>query len=261
MQRRKLLQSSIAAAAGMAAMGIGPAMAGGKYEAQKQLYELREYEMRFGSNQSILEDYFKNALIPALNKYGVKTVGVFREWGKSDPAKIYLLVPYASFDTYLSVHAKLKADADYVKNSTAYHHVPVDKALYSRFTSSLMLAFDGFPQLVAPAGAPRIFELRTYEGYSEDAVRRKIKMFNDGEFPIFKRAKLEPVFFGEVIAGDKLPRLTYMLVVDNMEERDKGWDAFLADPEWKKLVADPQYANTISTIIKTFLVPAPYSQI
>lgn len=262
MQRRKLLQSSIAAATGMVAVGIGPAIAGARYAPQKEIYELREYEMRFGGNQSVLEDYFKTALIPALNKYGVKTVGVFKEWGKSDPAKIYLLVPYASFETYQSVNSKVKADADYIKNSAAYNSVPVDKALYSRFTSSLMLAFDGFPQLaVASSGASRIFELRTYEGYSEDAVRRKIKMFNDGEFPIFKRAKLEPVFFGEVIAGDKLPRLTYMLGVNSMEERDKGWEIFLADPEWKKLLADPQYANTISSIIKTFLVPVPYSQI
>lgn len=86
-------------------------------------------------------------------------------------------------------------------------------------------------------------------------------MFNDGEFPIFTRAKLNPVFFGEVIAGDKLPRLTYMLTCNSMEERDKGWSAFVADPEWKKLLADPQYANTISKISNTFLVPTSYSQV
>lgn len=261
MQRRTLLQTSLLTAATGVALGIGPAIAGSKYAPQKEIYELREYEMRFGSDQSQLEDYFKTALIPALNKYGVKTVGVFKEWGKSEPAKIYLLVPYASSETYFSVNTKIKGDADYLKNSAAYNNVPVDKAVYSRFTSSLMLAFDGFPQLVTSPAATRLFELRTYEGYSEDAVRRKIKMFNDGEFPIFKRAKLEPVFFGEVIAGDKLPRLTYMLSVDNMEERDKGWAAFVADPEWKRLLADPQYANTISSIIKTFLVPTSYSQI
>jgi hypothetical protein len=46
-----------------------------------------------------------------------------------------------------------------------------------------------------------------------------------------------------------------------MEERDKGWSVFVADPEWKKLVADPQYANTISKIRNTFLVPTSYSQV
>ena len=58
-------------------------------------------------------------------------------------------------------------------------------------------------------------------------------MYNDGEYPIFKRAGLNPVFFGEVIAGDKLPRLTYLLTCGSMEARTKGWGAFVADPEWK----------------------------
>lgn len=259
MQRRKFLQSSLAATAGM--ITLNPAIAGEKQPPQKEVYEWREYEMRFGSDHMQLENYFKTALIPALNKYGVKTVGVFKEWNPSDPAKIYLLVPYSSLDNYLSVNTKVKADADYIKNSTAYNSIPADKPVYSRFASSLMIAFDGWPAIVVPTGESRIFELRNYEGYSEDAVRRKIKMFNDGEYPIFTRANLNPVFFGEVIAGDKQPRLTYMITCTSMEERKKGWSVFVADPEWKKLLADPQYANTISLIRNTFLVPTSYSQV
>ncbi|WP_293308759.1 NIPSNAP family protein [Pedobacter sp. UBA5917] len=261
MKRRKFLQSSLTVAA-VAAVPIVPAMAGDKLPApQKEIYEWREYEMRFGSDQAQLENYFKTALIPALNKYGVATVGVFKEWSPSEPAKFYLLTPYQSLDDYLSVAIKVKADADYIKNSAAYNSIPADKAVYSRFTSSLMLAFDGWPKIVVPSKESRLFELRTYEGYSEDAVRRKIKMFHDGEFAIFKRAKLNPVFCGEVVAGDKLPRLTYMVTCNNMEERNKGWAAFVADPDWKKLVSDAQYANTISKISNTFLVPTTYSQV
>lgn len=260
MQRRKFLQSSLAVTAGLA-VTISPVIAGDKYSTQKEVYEWREYEMRFGSDQGQLENYFKTALIPALNKYGVKTVGVFKEWNQSEPAKFYLLIPYSSLENYLSVNTKIKADPNYLKNSAAYNGIPADKPIYSRFTSSLMLAFDGWPAITVPSAEPRIFELRTYEGYSEDAVRRKIKMFNDGEFPIFQRAKLNPVFFGEVIAGDKLPRLTYMVSCNSMDERNKGWAAFVADPEWKRLIADSQYANTISKISNTFLIPTSYSQV
>jgi hypothetical protein len=217
--------------------------------------------MRFGADQGQLENYFKTALIPALNKFGVKNVGVFKDLTPSEPAKFYLLTTYSSVENYFSVNTKVKTGADYLKNSAVYNSIPADKSLYSRFSSSLMIAFDGWPKIVIPAGKSRIFELRTYEGYSEDAVRRKIKMFHDGEFPIFKRAKLNPVFCGEVIAGEKLPRLTYLITCNSMEERDKGWSAFVADPEWKKLVSDPQYANTISKISNTFLIPTSYSQV
>lgn len=260
MKRRKFLRSSLAAAAGVS-VTINPLLAADKPPIQKEVYEWREYEARFGSDLGQLENYFKTALIPALNKYGVKKVGVFKEWRPSEPAKIYLLTSYSSLDDYLPINIKVKADADFIKNSAAYNSIPPDKAVYNRFTSSLMIAFDGFPTMVVPSGASRIFELRTYEGYSDDAVRRKIKMFNDGEFPIFNRANLNPVFCGEVLAGDKLPRLTYMITCNSMEERDKGWSTFVADPEWKKLVADPQYANTISKISNSFLVPTSYSQV
>lgn len=260
MKRRKFLQSSLTVTAGTAA-AINPAIAGEPYASQKEVYEWREYEIRFGSDSSQLENYFKTALIPALNKYGVKTVGVFKEWRPSDPAKFYLLTPYSSLDSYLSINTKVKADADYIKNSATYNSIPAEKPVYNRYNSCLISAFDGFPAIVVPSAQPRIFELRTYEGYSEDAVRRKVKMFNDGEFPIFSRAKLNPVFGGEVIAGDTQPRLTYMITCNSMEERDKGWTAFIADPEWKKLVSDTQYANTISKIRNTFLVPTAYSQV
>jgi hypothetical protein len=258
MQRRKFLQSSIIAAS---AITNGIDTKSNDQKGVKEFYEWREYDMRFGSDQSQLENYFKNALIPVYNKYGVKTIGVFKETGRSEPAKIYLLIPYASMENYVSVNAKVKADDDYIKNSQAYNSITADKPVYSRFNVWFMIAFDGMPKLIVPDSGTRIFELRTYEGYSEDAVRRKIKMFNDGEFPIFYRTKLNPVFFGEVISGKNLPCLTYMITFKNLEERDKNWAAFIADPDWKKLTADPQYANTVSNIIKIFLEPTVYSQV
>ncbi|MCH5684385.1 hypothetical protein LWM68_08965 [Niabella sp. W65] len=56
----------------------------------------------------MLEHYFKTALIPAFNKYGVKTVGVFREWKESEPARFYLLIPYSSSESYFTVNDMVK---------------------------------------------------------------------------------------------------------------------------------------------------------
>ena len=47
----------------------------------------------------------------------------------------------------------------------------------------------------------RIFELRTYESHSDRAALNKLKMFNAGEMPIFRRTGLTPVFFGETVVG------------------------------------------------------------
>jgi hypothetical protein len=259
MERRKFLQSSLITTSALATGQL--AFAGTDKAPKKELYEFREYQIRFGSSQNTLHQYLEKALIPALNKHGVKTVGVFRETGKTEPPKIYVLIAYPSFEDYLPINNKLKADEEFKTNSASYTQVPAEKPLYTRINTSLLIAFDGLPVLKVPAKEPRIFELRTYEGYSEDAVRRKIKMFNDEEFTIFYRTKLTPVFFGEAISGDNLPCLTYMITFKNMEERDKNWSAFGADADWKRVLGDPQYANTVSNIRRVFLEPLNYSQI
>ena len=259
MERRKFLQSSLVTTSALAAGQL--AFAGTEKAPKKEFYELRQYYIKFGSSQNTLHQYFEKALIPALNKQGVKTVGVFRETGKTEPPVIYLLIVYPSFEDYLPINNKLKADDEFKANSAAYNQVPAEKPLYTRIHTSLLIGFDGLPAMKVPAKEQRIFELRTYEGYSEDAVRRKIKMFNDEEFPIFYRTKLTPVFFGEAIAGENLPCLTYMITFKDMEERDKNWAAFSADADWKRVSSAPEYANTVSNIRRVFLEPLPYSQV
>jgi hypothetical protein len=260
MQRRRFVKSSLIAASALSASAVGFAQ-GKNAPDKKSLYELREYEAHFGTNENDLHNYFQHALIPALNKFGVKNIGVFKETGKSDPAKIYLLIPYPSWEDLPAIQAQLQKDTDFSKAAANYDQIVADKFPYTRYKTKLMIAFDGQPQIIIPQKAPRIFELRTYEGYNEDALRRKLKMFNNEEFVIFDRTKLNRVFFGEVIAGNDMPCLTYMITFANMDEHDKNWAAFSADADWQRISKAPEYANSVSRITKIFLEPTAYSQI
>ena len=47
----------------------------------------------------------------------------------------------------------------------------------------------------------------------------------------------------------------------NMEERDKNWAKFINDDAWKRISKAPEYANSVSKIYKTFLLPTAYSQL
>jgi hypothetical protein len=259
MKRRNFIQLAATTTSALAAGNL--AFGAADKAPKKELYEWREYEIHFGGSQNALHTYLEKALIPAFNKFGVKNIGVFKETGKTEPPKIYVLIAYPSLEEYTEINAKVKADNDFKQNSASWDKMPADKPVYNRFNTSLLTAFDGLPAMKVPAKEQRIFELRTYEGYNEDAVRRKIKMFNDEEFPIFYKTKLTPVFFGEAIAGPNLPCLTYMITFKNMEERDKNWAAFGADADWKKVSADEKYANTVSNIRRVFLEPLPYSQV
>lgn len=261
MQRRDFVKAAALAPALAATELTAASERGSHLTAQREVYEWREYTFNFNSPLAAFETYLKDALIPALNRLGAKKIGVFREMGKSDPAKISLLIPYSTLTAYSSAAESLAADTEYQQKAAAFLALPPEPLPFLRLDTWLMTAFTGLPQMLAPKSGSRIFELRSYEGYSEDAVRRKVRMFNEAEFVIFDRTGLHYIFFGEVIAGKDMPRLTYLLAFKDMEERDKNWAAFLNDPAWKALVKDPQYAYTVSKIYKTFLVPTDYSQL
>jgi hypothetical protein len=119
------------------------------------------------------------------------------------------------------------------------------------------------PPPTAGRPAARIFELRTYESNNLLTLRRKIKMFDDGEIAIFRRLGMSPVFFGQTLIGGNMPSLTYMLAFDNLAAREKAWQAFSQDAEWQKMRVQPGLsdAQIVSNISNSILRPLPGSDI
>lgn len=229
--------------------------------AQKEMYELRVYELKFGVSENILHDYFKNALIPALNRQQIYNIGVFEEVADALPKKIYLFIPYKSMEAYQNTFEILKTDEGFKNDSKTYNETEEQLFPYVRYTTSFFIAFEGFPSVVKPNKEDSIFELRIYEGYNEDAFQRKVKMFNESEFKIFEDVGLRPVFFGEQIAGNQMPNLTYMLAFKDMKDHDVTWEKFGPHPEWQRIVNLTEYANTVSNIRRVFLKPLSYSKL
>lgn len=229
-----------------------------------EFYELRVYTLKNSAQQTLVEAYFQNAAIPALNRLGSKNVGLFSEEKPQGPSKLYVVIPFDSVDDFLKMPEKLARDAKHQQAGDAYLNATATEPAYERIESSFLKAFAGMPKLELPEKKPRLFELRRYESHSEAAGRKKIEMFNEaGEIAIFKRVGLTPVFFGETIIGPMRPNLTYLLTFDDMAEHDRNWKAFGSDPEWKRISAIPDYkdAKIVSRITRTFLVPAAFSQI
>jgi hypothetical protein len=227
-------------------------------------YELRTYTLKDANQQNLVEDYFKKAAIPALNKLGIKNVGVFTELKPSGQSVLVALIPYQSLHEFETINNRLEQDKLYVTEAAAYLNAPATKPAYERIKSSLLKAFKNMSGLELPPKDKRMFELRRYEHASEAAGAKKREMFNDlGEIDIFKRLGFKPVFFGETIIGEARPNLIYMVTFDDMAAHDQHWKSFSADPEWKKISVIPEYADSklVSKITSTFLQPTDYSQI
>lgn len=229
--------------------------------AQKEMYELRVYELKFGTPEKTLHDFVSNALIPALNRREIYNIGVFEELGEALPKKIYLFIPYKNMEAFQSTYENLKSDKAFKNASESYDKTDEQNFPYETYTTSFFLAFDGFPNLVKPNADDTVFELRIYESYNEDAFIRKVKMFNESEFKIFEDVGLRPVFFGEQIAGEHMPNLTYVLAFKDMKDHDVTWEKFGPHPEWQRISNLPEYANSINNIRRVFLKRVSYSKL
>jgi hypothetical protein len=238
----------------------------------RQILEWRSYAFDSPEKKQIFAAFVASGLIPALNRAGVQPVGAFT-WNKSDNPdakdgdtanhEIYLLLPYTNLEDVAMRDSALAADAAYSKALAELPDGPKEAAAYSRYTSSLFLAFTGCPNVEVPTkAADRVLQLRIYESHNDERSRRKVHMFNEGgEIRIFREAGMNPVFFGHAFAGSLLPNLTYMLGFDSTEAMKTAWSKFRAHPDWIKLQADASYKDTVSRITNRILRPVAGSQI
>jgi hypothetical protein len=234
-----------------------------------EYYELRRYHLRRGPKQALMDAHLRDAEIPAITRAGAGPVGVFNVMIGPESPTLHVLIVHKTLDTFATLGDRLAADAEYQRAGAEYLNAPATDPVFVRVDTWLMRAFAGQPALHLPFGGGeagkkrRIFELRTYESHSERAALKKIEMFNTGEMAIFHRAGLEPVFFGQKLAGSDMPNLTYMLVYEDMAAHDRQWAAFGSDPEWRKLSTTPGYTDPeiVFNITNLFLRPTAYSQI
>jgi hypothetical protein len=148
----------------------------------------------------------------------------------------------------------------------AYLTTAHDQPVYDRIEISWLRAFEQHPELNIPKLSSKsndhIFELRSYEAASEILYRKKVDMFNNGgEIDLFESLGFNAVFYAETLTGAHTPNLWYMTSFDNIESRNKHWDAFREDPRWEKMKNIPKYQNTVSHADIYLLQATKYSDI
>jgi hypothetical protein len=243
----------------------GPSIAARAEE--NQVLELRTYTLVDSAAEKKLDDYLRQALLPALQRQGLGPIGVFGQASKpeDDSIKVMLLIPGADVESVTSATTKLSTDEEYKKTAEGYLNTPAGEPIVKRIQSELLLSFDSWPKVVVPKqkkqNSPRLFELRTYESPTEKLGQLKVEMFNSGEVPIFLDSGIVPVFMGQALIGDKMPNLTYMTVYDGEPEREAAWKKFLKHPDWLTLREVEKYKGTVSKIHKSDWRPKPYSQL
>jgi hypothetical protein len=231
----------------------------------RDFYQLKIYHYKTQGQEARLDQYLQQAYIPAIHRAGIKYVGVFKPVTQQDSdRKIYVFTPFSSLNKLVGIEQELHADTKYLADGKDYIDADYKSAPYSRIESIILQAFPGMPSTAVPnltaPKADRVYELRSYESATEKYNVNKVRMFNVGdEIGLFKRLNFNAVFYSEVISGSRMPNLMYMTTFNSKADRDKHWDAFGNDPQWKTLIAKEEYKNNVIHADMIFLQPTEYS--
>jgi hypothetical protein len=236
--------------------------------ASRDYYQIQVFRLKGKAQEEKVDNFLKNAYLPALHRAGIQKVGVFKpiESDTTSGKRVYVWIPFKSLDQFAKIQDVLAKDQAYQTKGSDFLGAPFDNTPFIRKESILLKSFPEAPNYGIPnhktAPSERIYELRSYEGPTENLFRQKVKMFNEGgEIKIFNSIDFNAIFYAEVISGSTMPNLMYLTTFADMTAHDAHWNAFRDHPDWKKLSALPQYKNTVSKSVKILLHPTDYSDL
>ena len=236
--------------------------------ASRDYYQIQVFRLTGKVQEEKLDNYLKDAYLPAVHRAGIQKVGVFKpiESDTTSGKRVYVWMSFKSLDQFSKIQDLLAKDIAFQTKGIDFLGAPFDQKPYIRKESILLKAFPDAPNFVIPSystkPSERIYELRSYEGPTDNLFRQKAKMFNEGgEIKLFKTLDFNTIFNAEVISGSTMPNLMYMTSFADMPSHDAHWKAFVAHPDWKKLSSLDEYKNTVSKAVILLLHPTDYSDL
>ena len=106
-----------------------------------------------------------------------------------------------------------------------------------------------------------IYELRIYHSIP-GRLPALLSRFQNQTLPLWEKHGIRQVGFWTTLIGESSQQLTYMLAWDSLAEREKRWNAFVADPEWAAIVADSERdGQLVQNISSQLLKPTTFSAV
>lgn len=236
------------------------------FGSERDFYQIQIYRVSDQAQEARVDNYLKMAYLPALHRAGIKTVGVFKPIATDTAFKnqIIVFMPLKSLEQIDQLDTTFLKDGNYQTAGADFLNAPFDNVPCLRKESILLKAFPDAPTLFIPKHATkrseRIYELRSYEGPTQNLFLKKVKMFNEGgEIKLFKSLDFNAVFYASVISGSTMPNLMYLTTFADMATHDARWEAFRNHPDWKNLLTREEYQHTVSKSVKMLLYPTDYS--
>jgi hypothetical protein len=106
-----------------------------------------------------------------------------------------------------------------------------------------------------------IYELRIYTCLP-GRLPALLKRFESATLKIWEKHGIKQAGFWTTLVGESNQELYYLLAWESLADREKKWNAFLADPEWLAKRAETEKDGPIvANVSNQFLTPTTYSSV
>ena len=214
------------------------------------LYESRVYIAVPGKLPAI-NDRFANHTMGFFKKHGIGMMGFWTDDIGTSNQMTYIL----SFDSMADREKKWAA----FQADTGWQQVRAETEQTGPLVAIVRNTFMRLtPYSPKPSLSSNIQELRVY-----DAMPGKLPAlhdrFSNHTMGLFEKHGIENIAYWIEDVGTS-NRLVYMLGYPSLGDREKGWTAFMADPDWQKARAESERDGPLVRVTyPSILRPTPYS--
>jgi hypothetical protein len=229
------------------------------------VFELRTYHTNEGKLDA-LHARFRDHTVGLFKKHGMTSVGYWvpTEGDGAGKTLIYLM-QYPNLEARAASWKAFLSDPDW---KAAFAASRADGKLVAKVDSVLLKTTEWSPKVsTAAQESARLFELRQYttnEGKLDDLHAR----FRDHTIDLFNKHGMTNLWYFEVVPGKKEggppseTTLIYFLAHADADARQKSFDAFRQDPDWKAAAKASEADGKIlikGGVQSTLLQPVDYS--
>jgi hypothetical protein len=106
-----------------------------------------------------------------------------------------------------------------------------------------------------------LYELRVYD-CCPGRLPALLKRFEGSTLKLWEKHGIRQAGFWTTVIGPHNHRLYYKLAWESLAEREKKWNAFMADPEWiEKRAASEKDGPILANVSSEILTPTAFSSV
>ena len=218
------------------------------------IYEFRIYETAPGHMPALHEE-FANITMRLFEKNGIKNIGYWtEEVGASN--RLDYLVAFENLGERQKAWDSFRQDPEWLQ--VVKKAQEAGRPVLNRITNTILRPTPYSPK-EPKGGDGMVYELRIYETLPGHLPALHDR-FANVTTRLFEKHGIRNIgYWTEEIGVSN--RLDYIVAYESLGAREKAWESFRQDPEWREAVRRTQEASrpVLNRFLNTILRPTPYS--